>query len=363
MKQSAAKFYVDHMIAEIMLSDDELRKKAGITSNIKDSVVNYFENHVDPDDKVGSFLNFILPGTLSMLVGGWLGPTLGFALRVLNIDIAGILSSIYDKIKGLVSDGHSINSDQIDGAVNAAIQTHSGGEQLGGTAYVEGAKFLKQAVMSYHNETIPEENLKVIFAAYGRRGKALGTIGRLLSWIIKTAAVSAGLMVAGDAANKMLGRPNAFDDTIQKGKPVEQAPEAPRAPLSKQTKFPVKPGYSDLQHNTSTNWIERYPNTESGISSMLVNFAKEVYDGLDGAESAIMASPTFKATVDNIAWYNHASAGDPVVFIPRNFTSKKQLVDHFIDEVAAKAVSPAPTPMTPPSQSTPFEGIPRRNLA
>ena len=93
---------------------------------------------------------------------------------------------------------------------------------------------------------------------------------------------------------------------------------------------------------------------------MLVNFSKEVYGGLDGQESAIMSSPVFKATVDNIAWYNHASAGDPIVFIPKNFTSKKQLVDHFIDEIATQAGS-AVSP--PPSQMGPAPKIPGATFA
>jgi len=72
---------------------------------------------------------------------------------------------------------------------------------------------------------------------------------------------------------------------------------------------------------------------------MLVGFVKEVYEGLDNQDAAIRSVPGFKTIADNIAWYNHSAAGDPIVFIPKMFVSKKQLVDHFIDQIAKSNVS------------------------
>lgn len=328
-------FYMDTLIVQEALLDDAMIKRAGILSTIKDTIVNHFQSHANPDDPAGTLLNFLAPGAISMLIGGWLGPTFGLAMRVLNIDVASILRSIYNGVKELTNNNKQISSTQVDDLVNSSIQS-STGQIVQASSFdqqLKDAKFLKLAVIDLHQDRVSEDQLKVVFA-YGRRDKTIAILGKLLSWILKVAISSAGLMVAGDAVNKMLGRPNAFDKTIEKGKPVEQPAPAARVPT--QTKFLVNPSYNDVQH-TSGSWIENFPNTQSGVENMLLTFVKEVYKGLDGLDSVIKSSPGFKATVDEILWFNHSAAGDPIVFLPKFFTSKKQVVDHFIDDIAAKA--------------------------
>ena len=138
--------------------------------------------------------------------------------------------------------------------------------------------------------------------------------------------------VAGDVINKFMGRPNALDNTVQQGKPVESIP-APKH-VSTQTKFPVQPGYHE-EH--AAGWAENVPNNASAIEGMLIGFAKQVYKGLDGLESNIKSTVGFQVIRDRIVNYNLSSEGDPVVYIPNYFTSKKQIVDYFIDDVAEKA--------------------------
>jgi len=70
---------------------------------------------------------------------------------------------------------------------------------------------------------------------------------------------------------------------------------------------------------------------------MLMSWAKEIYQGLNGLDSIIQNTAGFQAAVEAISWQNHSSAGGPIVYIPPMFTSKKMVVDHFIDEVAEKA--------------------------
>lgn len=337
MNNNELTFYLDTLIVEAALLDDQLIKNAGILSTIKDGIVSYFNNHMNPDDKIGSVLNFLAPGAISVLIGGWLGPTFGLAMRVLNVDVAGILRTLYDSIKNMLQSGQPINSNQIDDLVTSTIQVSTGEVIEKNSFYndLKYARFLKLATIDLHHSRISEENLKNLFAS-NRRSKSIGILAKLLSWIFKVALSSAGLMVAGDAVNKLLGRPNAFDNTIQNGKEIENSkPPVIRQP--QQTKFKIKPSYNNIQYNKSQSWIEQYPNTKSGVESMLISFVKEVYEGLDNSDNVIRSVPGFKTTVDEILWFNHSSVGDPVIFLPKYFISKKQLVDHFIDEIAAKS--------------------------
>lgn len=361
MAKNEINFYIDSLIAEAVFGEDLSYKKASILSDLTSSVSQYVSNHIDPDDKVGSILNILAPGAISVLFGGKIGLFFGLLMRVFNVDVAGILRSIYDSIKSHLGQNSQISSEQVNDYVTAAVNQHAGDvTPVKTSTLLKYAPIAKLALQDY------EESLLYSTAKPRAFTKSFGVslLSRILSFVFSTALAAGGLMLAGDAVNKFLGRPNAFDNTLQSGKAVEQ-PEAPPAPTSSQTKFPVKSGYNDVQHDPSTNWIERYPNNPSGIQNMLISFAKEVYDGLDGLEGTIISSPLFKATVDNIAWYNHMAAGDQIVFIPKFFKSKKDIVDHFIDDVAKRTAQTNPQAPTPPSnpETSPFSGVPHANLA
>jgi hypothetical protein len=349
-------FYVDTLIVESILRDETLIKNSadgGLITGLIQKVKDYVSNHIDPNDKSGSVLNILAPGALSIAFGamglGWLGILIGLAMRVFHIDVKGILSSIYDKIKSMIGGDKQVTSAQIDDAVNSAVQEKAAPatEQEAQTflqakssaQQLRDARWLKVAMIEYQHSLLQKTAAlpKDFFSAYSaRKAKTTSLLGKVLGWVFKIALASAGLLVAGDVVNKFLGRPNALDGTIQQGKPIETAPALP---ASTQTKFKVKPTYHAENYNAGeTSWIEKVPNNLSSIENMLINFAKEVYDGLDGKDSIIRSTAGFQVIRDRIAWYNHAGEGAPLVFLPRYFTSKKQIVDTFIDDVAQKAI-------------------------
>lgn len=338
------RLYNDTLIVETILSNkNKFLKKADVVSNLTESVKNYISAHIDPNDKAGSLLNILAPGALSITLSamglGWVGLLIGFAMRTFNIDVKGILSSIYDGIKSLIHGSDSkISSSQVDEIVNSTIQSHATEAipvHYSMQQSLKDAKFLKLALINYDKNIISGNN---IFKYAAKRGSTLNILGKVLGWIFKISLASAGFMVAGDAVNKLLDRPNAFDGTLKDGKSTTPTSIPVDHIAATQTKFPVKSDYVDTQYNVNgTNWIEKVNNSKSSIENMLVQFTKEVYDNVNDQE--IKASPTFKTIVDNIAWYNHSAAGDPIVFIPKMFVSKKQLVDHFIDSVASSATN------------------------
>jgi hypothetical protein len=359
-------FYVDTMVVETLLLDNHLSKTAqagSIVSGLIEKVTHYVNNHIDPNDKVGSLLNILAPGALSVAFSamglGWLGILFGLALKVFNIDVKGILSSIYDKVKSMISGGKQVSSTEVDDAVQSSVQEHvtPATEEEAGQAMqlldrkkssqlLRDARMLKLAMVAYHQAEMKKQALPSFLSMFSsRKSTTANILTKVLGWIFKIALASAGFMVAGDVINKFLGRPNALDDTIQKGRPVGQSEsgtttEAPALtlPVSHQTKFPMNPGFrSEVRNTGSSNWVESVANDRPSIESMLVQFAKDVYQGLNGKESIIRSTPGFRAIADKITFYNHQAEGNPMVFIPRYFKSKKQIVDYFIDDVAQKA--------------------------
>jgi len=355
---SEISFYTDTLIAQIVLQDKVAIEKTaadGIISSLIQKVKEYVSNHIDPNNRAGSVLNILAPGAIAMTFSamglGWLGTLIGLATRVFNINVGEILGSIWNKLKSTIAWDKPTSSDQVDSIVNSSIQEHvqppttEEAERAiklmtskNATQAIKDARLIRLSMIEYENVYIYKTADKGDFLSMfsSRKSKTVSILRRVLSWIFKVALASAGLMVAGDAVNKFLGRPNAFDGTIQQGKPVEQA----TTPIhtSSQKKFPIKPTYkSEVRNVGDDNWIENIPNNSSAITTMLVNFAKEVYDGLDGKESLITSSSGFNIVRDRIVWYNRNSAGAPFIVIPKYFRSKKHIVDYFIDEVAEKS--------------------------
>ncbi len=329
--------HIDLQLLEIL--DPSLVKNAqsGLMAGVVDKIKTYVDHNIDPDDKTGSFINMLMPGlistTFSVLNLGKIGLILGFLARIFNFDLAGILRSIWAELKGEIEGGQPTTSNKVNSIVQNAVQSQSTGEPIAPMTATQSLRMAKLVKMSF--DQYQANPLMMVFAAK----PSPSLLSRLLSFIFKVILASAGLMVAGDIANHLIGRPNAIDNPIRGGQPVGEGTETENTLLvePQQTVFPINPSYQNTTRNSdSSNWTEAVENNESSIAQMLQSFAKEVYQGLDGYQSQIQANPLFQNVVQVISWYNHQHPNSPIVFIPRIFTTKKQLVDAFIGDVANK---------------------------
>lgn len=353
--------YVDTLIVQTLLTDDGLSKTAqagGFVSSLISKVKEYFGNHINPEDKAGSVLNMLAPGLISTTLAAmglpWIGTLMGLATTFFHIDVASMVRSIWSALKGAISGNKQTTSAEVDSIVDAAVKEHdkpptaeeaqkaieSAQQQKSSSQQLREAKLLKLAMIQY-DQAMTKEAIPIISDVLGwftsRKSSTGSLLGSVLGWIFKVALASAGLLVAGDVMNKFLNRPNALDGSLKDGKPTgESATPVVPAVVSKQTKFKVNPSYREASKGPN-GWVENCHNDAGSIANMILGWAKEVYQGLDGLDSIIQNTPGFQALVDTITFHNNRSAGGPIVFIPPMFTSKKMVVDHFIDDVAEKA--------------------------
>jgi hypothetical protein len=360
---SEVSLYVDLMLIDsILCSDDKFHKKAGFINDLLSRMKEYFGEHIDKSNPANSVINILAPGTLwvalsSVGLGKW-GMFLGLLMEVFHVNAGGILSSLWNGTKDLVSTGNPISSAQIDGLVDGTISEHtqpatqeeaqSGYQvlkknpQLGSgergmaddkavyssSELLSDARFISLALIEYESQKMRLTKSAGFFSSYnGRKAQGVSLLSRIFGFVIKIALASAGLMVVGDLINKFLGRPNGIDKTYHPGKEEEATPSAPAGPTSTQTKFPSK-GDAALPRSMPLM------NNPANITSMLVQFAKDTYSGLDGKEGLITSSPAFQGVKEQIEWFNVHNEGSAAIFLPPNFTSKKEVVDLFIDDVA-----------------------------
>lgn len=347
MTKGNASFYLDTQLIETVLGETSMTKtaQAGVLSGLGDVVKQYFGSHFDPNDKEGSVVNMLAPAAISTLFRafgfGKLGMLFGVAASALHLDVASMVRSIYDRIKESISRGH-VTPSELDNAVSGAVQEHTVemppqetegiGQQADQTQAFDKRNFDKELrdarIVRLSLEQYESQMMQLTKEAAPSRGwfsgaasrRATGSlIGRIIGWVFKMILMSAGFMVAGDVANKLLGRPNALDHTYQAGQPSSGG------------------GGSSAPTSSSNPWIEHVTNSPDSIETMLLGFAKEVYPNLVGKEDAIKQSPAFQGIKEQIVWYNRHSPGDNFIYIPMMFSDKKSLVDRFANGVAKNA--------------------------
>jgi hypothetical protein len=300
------------------------------------AIKSYIGSHFDKDHPTKSVINLLAPAMVRTIFGGPLGLILGLAMSIFHIDIASILESVYNKLVPHVSNSNKLSSSQVKQVVDESVQEHLP------DANTDDVKTVQQQLQSLIFIKLAANSPKLFKSAAGR-SVGISLIRKLLTLIFTLILSAGGFMVAGDVANKILGRPNAFDHTLpkQKDKPVEI--------VSQQTIFPVNSNYQDIKQTQP--WIVHITNDHSSIQEFVLSLAKEVYPDTSNLDSIIKNTQGFQYITNYIANYNQAAQGDGFIFIPPSLFSKKEIVDLFIDQVA-QAVPQKPILAKKPSQIT-----------
>lgn len=329
MKNKDIEFFTDVFIVDSFLSDGRFTKQAQM-GGIIESIKGYVSSHIKPGEEASSVLSILAPMGVTALLAvvgkTWWGLLFGILTSMFHIDVQAIFSSIYDKIKPMIMGGNKVNQTEIESIVTSAVNNGMGSDSEKKASLDKQLRDISLLKVAIENPLVKTS------------GISKSTVGSLFGKILKTVFIgvlgAGGLLIAGDAVNAVVGRPSAFTGTLEQGKSTMPEPSG-QSVQSKQTKFKQKTSYSNTEMNSSSeNWIENVTNNKASIEDLVVRFANEVYDGLQSKTADIKSSPAFQAVVYKIQWYNQASSGAPLIFIPKMFSTKKSIVDWFIDDVA-----------------------------
>lgn len=372
MVNEELQFYVDTLVLETILSNPRLSKNAqsGMVSSLLQKVFQYTHEKIkdiqDSDHKIEMITNFLIPGMLTAFGFPFLGFLSKIGQMVFHIDFAKILGDIASSVKSLIVGGKQASSGEVDSVVNKVVMNNYPPEPtetdinkflpaqervVTNKLTLREAHLIKIAFADYalNNPEVnlhdPEMNVKFAAGLFqsalasflSSRHKTMKILISVLGWMVKAILASAGFMVAGDAINKIVGgTTNPIDGSQQSNKTEPTSVMAPPT----QNIFKVNPGYVTENNNGPyARWmIQVDPNT---IDNLLVSWTTDIYPDLKGQESAVRSSRTFQSVADVIKAYN---AGGPsnVTFIPRQWKSRKQVVDNFMAELASTIHKDAP---------------------
>jgi len=309
-------FLQDTAIVVSLINDPQI-KQASFVGSIVDWVSSYIKAHIDPNNKVASVLSLLVPGILYAMGFRWISVLLSVA-GVFGFNLESIFSSIVNTIQEPLHNG-TLTPEHIDQASQSAIGN------LGSAASFRDVDLFKLTVKHYQGKIVQAGMLPDFLKPL--TGKILA---KVIGWIFKAALASAGLMVLEDAGKKLLGEPSPLSSNPEQ---TEQSSFIPTS--TSQTTFKINPDYEPEHFNVSSYWIETV--APDDIGTAIADWTHNIYpDTQDVPASQIQTLPDFQKVVSLIQAYNKSSAAN-YTFIPKQFHSRKQIVDSFMDQLAAQA--------------------------
>lgn len=349
---SSLEFYLDTLVIQAAFGNEKLMKEAeeGVVDSLVSAIKSYIGDKIKPDDKIGSVINILGPGAITVMLQslglGWISFIVGVALEVFDVDIASLVRSALDKVISSVKEKGHVTTEEVKGAVESSfspeINKEPSAQQAENFAKRTNSFTVRDAFLYRFGmeQAIKEYNITKnagLFSLFsgGKKG-TVTLLMKVISWIFRVVLTSAGLMAAGAAVKSVVG-------------PQSSAPAAPPPSASKQTKFKVNTNYNNSQLNSATaTWIESVKPTRPNIENFVLDWMSEVYEGTEKYENIASGTVGFRNVVEEIESFNSGNTSGRVTYIPKMFTTKKSAVDVFIDEVANKTPNqPGWTPNTP----------------
>ena len=346
--------------------DPIILKTAGFDLESIKSTVNDIFSSKDSDKDKDSFLNSIAPGLFFTLLKRPLGtPVAGLVsllMAIFKVDVEGIIESAWNSIKSIISSKGNISENEVKTIVDTSIKSNvqDASEQdfnsflkRKATISIKDAKIIKVAIEEHQKYGFSKTAgfLEKFNLFKSSKSKATSIFGSVLSTVLTTALASAGFIVAGSFVRDILD----IESDSSKSAPTK----------SSQKHFPINPNYVEEQKNTKkTYWAFEISPSKSEIENLLIEFANEVYLNLENKSNLIKSTQTFQNLVNLIRSHNITNVSGGITFIPKDYHSKRELVDVFIDQVvnldlkAVKAPISTPTPSTPISTSIPVSSVP-----
>lgn len=343
MPSTDTKYYMDSLIIATVLIDDSIIKQANVSSFVAqliDAVYQYVERHIDKDHKTESVFNLLAPSILTASGFGILGFFLWVAERF-GFNPGKMLEEIGIGIKDAVMSGKPVAPDHVDAIAEQVVKNNYGSDpteadeqRLKSGITLRQSQIYKVALtQAYTNKSILEKQAQLApaFRLFGMKAFTSSILSKILGWITKTVLAACGFMVLGTFWEHVSSRGT---DTVLNTPSAPTSTVGPTAAPAVQHLFIVDPAYEDTKLNVNSGWIEGVP--PSQIENQIVAWTQEIYPKLRGKESFIRSSQLLLEVAQMIQQYNSNNTSN-VTFMPKKFTSRKQVVDMFIDELAAKA--------------------------
>lgn len=333
------------LIEKVIKLDSALTKEAGLVdevfSGVGSAVSSFVKSNIDtssPGALSKSVLALLVPGTLFRI-----HPLLSFLYYIgkeYGYDMAGMVSSITDKISDKIKAGEQVTPEEVN---SAALSISKGAstdlfselraiEQEGGLL-----KTAQRGRQPFGGSMFPSSKLPVlqrIFGFLNQRSKGSGKslMGGFIAWFVKTVLLSAGLLAVGGAAKAGVSKIKDDDkkDDAEKTQPnQEQSGQSVQSGQSGQSytgqgqeksKQSQESQQSQQSQGSTGTWY--VPVLGGSVYNTITDWAVEFYPDLSGYEDIIERTPSYNKVVNELSEYVQGR----YFVLPSSFNSREQIV-------------------------------------
>jgi hypothetical protein len=199
------------------------------------------------------------------------------------------------------------------------------------------ARLYKVALTHIQEQKLTKEDgiLTTFLRFVGLKSYTANALVAIIKWVVIALLSTVGLLAVDDAAHSLIGSPS-HTDYSPSGAGAQQATEVV-LPVSTQNTFKVNPTYQEERFNATKHWIEPVP--VSQIGDEIVQWTHSIYpDTKNLTAEDIKNTSGFNQVLQLLDKYNSTNTLN-ITFMPPAFTSRKRVVDTFIDELAQKSPS------------------------
>lgn len=337
---SSLECIADTLIMEALVKDDpnfvRTAQDGGIMGTIAQGVKDYVSDIYDPKRPVSSIVSFMGPGLLWKLDFPWISvlytvaEALGFDWKAFWSKVG---SGIASFVKNIIGSKQKPSEDEASTQINDVVKD---GFQNSFTGEVDKEQLLDIAKHKKFGENLRDAlEVKAIAIRLQTNPRILKEAGvlnifrgklsrffiRTITWLIKTALISLGLVSAAGGANAVINK--------EKGTNTEtQSSEAPIYKL--QVSPNVSPEMFTLHLNNMSNvWIERGEINQ--VEDLLKSWILSIYPQLQDKISDIENSENFQNIVNVFKSRNKLASGIGMISIPRPYQKKSDIVSAIVN--------------------------------
>ena len=356
MHKGALRYVADTIAIEQLASGLPIHKEAGlfeslgfsgVASTIKEAVKGLAPEDSSPAGWIKAIANLLLSGALFKL-----HPLLGVAYTAANalgVDVIGIGKQILNGVYQAVKSGAQVALSDIDYYGKIAVAMYNNG------LIKESQLFGRRSRNTIDVPFLPRKGASEIervfgdLFRFGRRRTLKSLIVAIIVWTLKTALLGAGLLggtklIVDFIKNKKKEvseepAPEKEPET-EESETEESEPEEPSVP-SEGLLPSLIPGPKASGRGTDVHKNDQQPGgflwkapLYGGIAQTLASWAKDIYEGLSGYDDIIYSSPAFMSMVRR--FQDNYNPGETSVLVPAGYTSRKQVVDDFAQDVFSR---------------------------
>lgn len=350
---ASLEYIADSLIIEALAKDNSMiitAQDGSISSSVAQSVKSYVESQFDKTRPLASITAFLGRGLLWSMGFKWMS-VLYTVAEALGFDWKSFWSSVGRGItafvKTLIESKHKASESEASSSVYGVVQNSFANSFSGDVdkkklveiasqgkfaSDMRDALRIKEAAIRIQKNPniVKEASILSLF-----RGKLARFFIKTISWLVKTALISLGLVSVAGAVSGLVGHKNAPGEE-------DQGDQDDQPNLPKQQR--IQPAKNIPQHmlavhrnDTSSVWIEKID--IDSIEDLLKNWILSVYPQLSSNMDAIENSTSFQSIVNKFNTRNRLAAGLGMLSVPHPYQRKIDIVSSIVNGLSQENLS------------------------